>query len=90
MDISYLLKMKASYEQLRIWKNTLASYINRINHVKSHIDTKPSVAHSYLSMMQAKRREKRLKLTSSRRYKIMHKKKLKRLEKKWNDRTILS
>ena len=90
LDVPKTLKMKASHEQIRIWKNTLASYINRIDHVKSHIDTNPSDAHSYLSMMQAKRREKRLKLTSTRRYKIMHKKKLKRLERNWNDRTILS
>ena len=89
-DIPKTLKMKASYEQIRIWKNRLSSYIHRIQSVKSHIDTTSEPASSYLSLVQAERRKERLKKTSNRRYKIYHKKKLAQLENSWNNRTTLS
>eukprot|EP00943_MAST-04B_sp_MAST-4B-sp1_P000313 g313.t1 len=88
-DIPRTLKMRASYEQIRIWKNRLGSYINRIQHVKSHIDTKSAPASSYLSLMQAARRKDYVKRTSSRRYKLKHAKRLRRLENDWNNRTTL-
>ena len=89
-DIPKTLKMKASYEQIRIWKKNLSSYIRRIQNVKSHIDTTSEPASSYLSLVQAERRKERLKKTSNRRYKIYHKKKLAQLENSWNNRTTLS
>ena len=89
-DIPKTLKMKASYEQIRIWKKNLSSYIRRIQNVKSHIDNTSEPASSYLSLVQAERRKERLKKTSNRRYKIYHKKKLAQLENSWNNRTTLS
>ena len=84
-DVPKTLKQNASYEQIRIWKNTLSSYIHRIETAKSYIDTRPSTAHSYQSRKQAKRYKQNLKKTSTSRYNIKHAKKLKRLEESWNN-----